>query len=730
LDAELRAYNARIAARADVLAAKDALGLAVGTVREDAARRLYEKRNEEWLAVMAAPESIPAFPGAMGAGATALIACRALVDADPTALKVWKVQSLAGGSSTDGSLGAILQDSVSSATFDIVIFDTAGTIPPSGNTRMRFLDDKDCTYIAAQTAKGGLQIIAGTGTGGVMIGSSHPTGGSSNSVWRYIRGRCAIDPASTNSCAGVDHRLSSPTGGDNVWDHISLAGANDEIYDGFDNFTNRGRRLTLSYNLFYGAGAHHPSAGIVGAGTYPTCNASGSSVFRNLYSTTSHRSPQNVASQPACAEIANNFIYNWVNRLTTTEDSILVDWSRNYTDNTSTPTARWPKGGQSVNTWTDLITDGPKQCKPSGTGAIPGGEECTKIFIEKNMWVSSSGSTVEIDSTEDQWDTVCDNSGGASSDLDCGQTGGPGNGGYGENTGVDSTYYRSFTRTFGTPKFPVVEVQAALVPTTLIGTGGFSEDSISVGANGWIGCSGASLEIGTGALTGVGFVRLVDAFDSLAVNDIFTANDRALSNTLTDYSGGSLPTFTAAGPRCADADGDGMPDEWEAGNDLVDQFVADAHSDLDEDGYLAIEEYVNGSDPDVFTSALGEEGATSGPVVTFGNGRWVYQDTLIAYQQITAGGADTDSVFMPDTSQYSPTSLSPFTFIPKNIGTPARGDTVLILINDSIVGLEAKKLDSGQVDSLAGTIIGGEGEWSRCASRGICTDSLRNRDVP
>jgi hypothetical protein len=174
-----------------------------------------------------------------------------------------------------------------------------------------------------------------------------------------------------------------------------------------------------------------------------------------------------------------------------------------------------------------------------------------------------------------------------------------------------------------------------------------------------------------------------------------------------------------------------MPDEWENANDFVSSLVADASSDADEDGWLAIEEYVNGTDPDIFNNADGSEvGGGVGPVVTFGNGRWVYQDTLVRYLQITAGGADTDSVFMPDTSDYSPTGLSPFTYVLKDLSPFVSGDTVLILINDSIPGREAKKLDSAQVDSLAGTISGGEGEWSKCATRGICTDSLRNRAVP
>jgi hypothetical protein len=327
--------------------------------------------------------------------------------------------------------------------------------------------------------------------------------------------------------------------------------------------------------------------------------------------------------------------------------------------------------------------------------------------------------TVLLDSLPpDQWGTVCDN---RNDDI-------PGNQAC-NHAGVDSTYFRRYSPTFGTAKFPLVQVQAADVPSLLIGTGTFSKDSIRVGANGYIGCSGASVEIGTGALTGPGFTRLIDWPDSVAVADIFNNTDRSYSDVVEDYLGGSPPVYTAAGPRCLDSDGDGAPDEWENSHNFVSSLVADADSDADADGWIAILEYLNGTSPDVANNADGSEiGGGLGPQVTFGNGRWVYQDTLIRYLQISGGGADTDSVFMPDTSQYSPTGLV-LAVIPKDLATPSAGDTALILVNDSVPGRDAKKLDSGQVDSLAGT-LGSEGEWNRCATRDICTDSLRNRAIP
>jgi pectate lyase len=50
----------------------------------------------------------------------------------------------------------------------------------------------------------------------------------------------------------------------------------------------------------------------------------------------------------------------------------------------------------------------------------------------------------------------------------------------------------------------------------------------------------------------------------------------------------------------ADADRDGMPDEWEKKHGLNPNDPADAAKDPDKDGYTNIEEYLNGTDPTLF----------------------------------------------------------------------------------------------------------------------------------
>jgi hypothetical protein len=62
---------------------------------------------------------------------------------------------------------------------------------------------------------------------------------------------------------------------------------------------------------------------------------------------------------------------------------------------------------------------------------------------------------------------------------------------------------------------------------------------------------------------------------------------------------GGWPAYPG-GPAPADEDRDGMPDEWESRHGLDRRDASDAASDADGDGYTAIEEYLNGTDPRVF----------------------------------------------------------------------------------------------------------------------------------
>jgi hypothetical protein len=58
---------------------------------------------------------------------------------------------------------------------------------------------------------------------------------------------------------------------------------------------------------------------------------------------------------------------------------------------------------------------------------------------------------------------------------------------------------------------------------------------------------------------------------------------------------GGYPEYQ--GEPYADADGDGMPDDWETKNGLNPFHSLDAAGDLNGDGYTNIEEFLNGRDP-------------------------------------------------------------------------------------------------------------------------------------
>jgi hypothetical protein len=58
---------------------------------------------------------------------------------------------------------------------------------------------------------------------------------------------------------------------------------------------------------------------------------------------------------------------------------------------------------------------------------------------------------------------------------------------------------------------------------------------------------------------------------------------------------GGYPDYS--GTAYADADQDGMPDAWERGHGLNPQDASDAQSDLDGDGYMNIEAFINGTKP-------------------------------------------------------------------------------------------------------------------------------------
>lgn len=87
-----------------------------------------------------------------------------------------------------------------------------------------------------------------------------------------------------------------------------------------------------------------------------------------------------------------------------------------------------------------------------------------------------------------------------------------------------------------------------------------------------------------------------DAVDARIVKDVKQRTGRIIRS---QEDVGGWPTLNSA-PAPIDNDRDGMPDEWEIKYGLNPHDASDASKDKDGDGYTNLEEYLNGTDPNVF----------------------------------------------------------------------------------------------------------------------------------
>jgi len=102
----------------------------------------------------------------------------------------------------------------------------------------------------------------------------------------------------------------------------------------------------------------------------------------------------------------------------------------------------------------------------------------------------------------------------------------------------------------------------------------------------------------TQVLAGAGStVPARDAVDTRVVDEV-----RLGTGGFVDHPNdvGGWPALAAGSPP-ADADLDGMPDQWESDNGLDPGDGADGPADADGDGYTNVEEFLNGTDPNVRT---------------------------------------------------------------------------------------------------------------------------------
>ncbi len=99
------------------------------------------------------PSTIPAFPGAVGYGATSLNSCRDSVSLGSYEVKVWKVSSL-HGFEANGSWYTVLKDSLQAGAYNIVIADSVGLIETTGGMGPTVGIQVNCVYVAMQAGPG------------------------------------------------------------------------------------------------------------------------------------------------------------------------------------------------------------------------------------------------------------------------------------------------------------------------------------------------------------------------------------------------------------------------------------------------------------------------------------------------------------------------------------------------------------------------------------------------
>ncbi len=517
-----------------------------------------------WATSVVAPgDTIPTFPGLEGAGAITLSGCRSLE------MAVHHVTNLNGSGA--GSLKNIIENQTSSAKFDVVVFDTAGTIDQTSKIDLNLAGD--CFVVPGQTAQGGIQVSGANGVDDIFSSPSSSGNNPNNKnavrhmAWQYLR----IRAKETRQRLFLLYSGSARAQGW-LWDQMSFSYARGAVGTPITMYWARPRDsdsvTTISDTLRYSQVSNSIIGPFHGSRTMQIRSCPHTTV-NNLFASTSQREHvqtfgghTHVSGVPSCGEAVNNLMYNWANGKAAETNS---DASYDYYNN-------WLQ--RKVNTTTQ------------GTTRLMHLEDAEngtqlKSYIGKNLVLEGADTVITF--SPDQWFRYCLGPSGL-----CG------------HPNVDSTVHRAhspqLTATAVHPyyvKFPVTAMSAAAAHDSLIGAT-FAVSNIKIGAYRHTTCAG-------------GWQVFVDALDQKMVNDVHTfkingilqnppvSNPAPAANHLYDLSSdyGGLPTMNVQ-PSCPDDDGDGMPNEFELACSGSTTALA-PDGDISGDGYLNIEEYYNGT---------------------------------------------------------------------------------------------------------------------------------------
>ncbi len=642
-------------------------------------------------------DTVPPFPEARGPGALAWAiggGCRDSMINHGLASKVWHVTTL--NDLGTGSMKAIVEDSAAiyPSRCKYVLFDVGGTIVQASQVSVDFGGIENI-YIAGQTATGaGIELK--NGGVGMQLDSEHL-------ILRHFVIRAGSPQGFTLSGADtaiVDHVSMSHTAGGGGQNAMNVAGnLNTSTFDLWD--------VTISHSLFGVVDVDHPTQAHCGGEPKSTPPNHNCFFLRNAFlGDATNRKP--LIEGADTAWVIENISFNQNDKGVQAGSDVVVDIRQIYM-----------KEGIRVGGFKAMPFLGANGCRIN-----EGGDDiCTmSFFVEgirgkgNNYALNASFGSMVDDSSTTRVVACIDQNQDAWSCVD-------------GDTIPDSLFVL-------TPHGNHDRAGSKAILTIQTITDARVNALLDLGTNNCAGDCRALLPDGSWSDTSASGVRRRMWYDSAIVQQfkdstggpLRTVSGTAIADGPTAHIavGGVVqtPTRASGGSPPPDTDGDDLPDAFELRwfGSITSSAVWD--DDGDGDWYTNGDEYLNGTNPNI-----SEFTTPSGPVSTFGNNRWVYQDILVEYLLITAGGTDTQTVLIPDTSVYSPTALSAFVIIPKDIAGAAGGDTVIILTNDSIVGNVAMQFDTLQADSAFG-VLGSEGEWARCGSRGICVDSLRNRSLP
>ncbi len=491
--------------------------------------------------------SIPAFPGAEGYGAIAL-SNQSPNDCRSKQLNVIGVTTV--NPTGTGSLEWAYEEQATTDKFDVIVFTTSGTINYPGNWIRNVT--KHCVYVAGQTAPGdGIQLVGDTTItfGLFVLGGPSIDRGSSDQVWRFLRTR----ENSTDSASSQGTALSLVNAQRIVVADMSIELSDDKNTQ-IDQITGTGfpvsDLITYQDNLIYAPLPSSTGFNIHGDhDTSPDSTLGSVSLIRNLMGGNKWRWPR--AAEVSQVQLVNNMIYGW------TSDGIRVSSELSagclfpacIRQNLEVINNRWKPFGPSdrfgaVEFRVSFGVTGDPNFYASGN--IHGGI-CTALPCDQTQWRYRN----------DKTGLVADSSFKASSTLN------------------------------PPPFFDVVapwtatETHDAL--TSITGT---------VGASRAITCDGMWR-----------YVR--DAVDAEFVAEArdSTLLDPSRSNSGIETTAEWLASWNASwgramflnpGTACLDTDSDGMPDEFEdlCGGDPTSLAVG---GDISGDGYLNIEEWLNGT---------------------------------------------------------------------------------------------------------------------------------------